>query len=161
SLLVDESVFFVPWELCYTGDSFLATKFSLGRQALKHSDPKPLRTRAADAPLTVLIIADPTEDLPAAEREADYLYAELRNQPAMRVTVWWGKGVQKAPLLSRLADYDIVHFAGHSVFNSEQPARSGWQLAEGLVTAGELSQLDSCPRLVFSNSCLAGVTAET
>ena len=49
----------------------------------------------------------------------------------------------------------MVHFAGHSLYDAEAPVRSGWRLADGVLTATEIAQLHPPPRLVFSNSCEA------
>jgi CHAT domain-containing protein len=49
-----------------------------------------------------------------------------------------------------------VHFAGHSHYDPATPARSGWRLAQGMLTAGDLAKVHPPPLLVFSNSCEAG-----
>ena len=59
-----------------------------------------------------------------------------------------------------MQNHDVVHFAGHSYYDAESPTKSGWRLAEDVLTAGEISKLGSHPLLVFSNSCQAGTTAE-
>jgi TolB-like protein/tetratricopeptide (TPR) repeat protein len=63
-------------------------------------------------------------------------------------------------LLAELQEYDLVHFAGHSFYDPQTPSKSGWRLHADILTAGELSKCSHPPRVVFSNSCQAGASAE-
>lgn len=160
-LRLDEQLIHVPWELCHDGETFLATKFRVGRQVITgYPIPTAPVRQAPQTSLRVLIIADPTESLPEAGHEAERLALLLDKVPGVEVTVLGGKGAQKVPLLTALQDHDVVHFAGHSYYDPETPSKSGWRLHEGILTAGELSKLSQPPLLVFSNSCQAGTTAE-
>jgi tetratricopeptide (TPR) repeat protein len=160
-LRLDRQLLQIPWELCFDGEQFLAGKFCLGRQVITDSRGDPARpaTRASREKLRVLIIADPTETLPEASAEAEQLCALLDDLPSVEGRLKGGKSVKKLALLSLLERMDVVHFAGHSVFDTHTPRASGWLLDDGIVTASELSKLDSPPVLVFSNSCQAGTTA--
>ena len=40
----------------------------------------------------------------------------------------------------------MVHFAGHSHYDAATPARSGWRLADGVLTAAELAQAAAAAR---------------
>ena len=160
-LRLDEQLIDVPWELCHDGSDFLVTKFQVGRQVIT-SAPL-LGTQAeqtASGYLKVLLVVDPTESLPQAAQEADRLCSLLDEIPDVEVTLLGGRSVRKVPLLAALQTHDIVHFAGHSHYDSIHPNKSGWRLNEGILTAGELSKLTRPPLLVFSNSCEAGATAE-
>jgi TolB-like protein/ketosteroid isomerase-like protein len=160
-LRLDEHLIHIPWELCYDGHDFLATKFRLGRQVITGSPiPGIAAEREVKDSLKVLLVADPTESLPAASHEADLLCTLLDGVAKVDVTLMGGKQVRKIPLLAALQAHDIVHFAGHSHYDPENPSKSGWRLREGVLTAGELSKLNCPPLLVFSNSCQAGATAE-
>jgi tetratricopeptide (TPR) repeat protein len=158
-LRLDERLVHVPWELCHDGRDFLATKFRIGRQVITSLPlPHPRPVREAGATLRVLIVADPTETLPQAAEEADRLCGLLDALPAVDVTLIGGKSVRRVPLLAALQEHDVVHFAGHSHHDAAVPARSGWHLAEGVLTAGEIAKLRPSPCLVFSNSCEAGTS---
>jgi tetratricopeptide (TPR) repeat protein len=159
-LRLDEQLVHVPWELCHDGRDFLVTKFRLGRQVITSQRlPDPAAGRASGARLRVLLVADPTESLPQASAEAEQLCALLDSVPGVDVTLLGGRSVRRIPLLGALQEHDVVHFAGHSHYDAVAPSRSGWRLAEGLLTAGELAKLRPPPLLVFSNSCEAGTTA--
>jgi hypothetical protein len=155
SLRLDERLVNVPWELCHDGREFLATKFRVGRQVITtrrvpdHAPPRGERLR-------VLLVADPTETLPHAGAEAEQLCSLLDGLPGVDVTLVGGKSVRRLALLAALQEHDAVHFAGHSHYDATTPARSGWRLAEGLLTAGDVAKLRPSPLLVFSNSCAAG-----
>ncbi len=160
-LRLDESLIQAPWELCYDGEQFLSMKFRLGRQVIT-SAPLPERGVAhrEQGILRVLLIADPTETLPQARAEAERLCELLAGMSEVVVTLLGGREVRRVSLLAALQAHDIVHFAGHSQYDSETPSHSGWVLHDGVLTAGELGKLSRPPLLVFSNSCQAGVTAE-
>jgi tetratricopeptide (TPR) repeat protein len=158
-LRLDERLVHVPWELCHDGKDFLATKFRLGRQVITSKRiPDRGPVREARERLRVLLVADPTESLPQAGEEAEQLCSLLDTLPTVDVTLLGGKSVRRIALLAALQEHDIVHFAGHSRYDAENPVRSGWQLAEGMLTAADLSKLRPAPALVFSNSCEAGTT---
>ena len=160
-LRLDEQLVHLPWELCYDGSHFLSTKFRVGRQIITgYPIPAPPAQPELRKSLRVLLIADPTESLPEAGVEADHLSLLLDDIPGVEVTLIGGKGARKIPLLAALQDHDVVHFAGHSHYDPDNPSRSGWRLHEGILTAGELSKLSRPPLLVFSNSCQAGASAE-
>lgn len=160
-LRLDEQLIHIPWELCHDGKEFLATKFQVGRQVITgYPIPTPTAKRTVTGTLRVLLVVDPTESLPEAGKEAERLSTLLDHIPGVEVTLIGGRGARKVPLLSALQDHDVVHFAGHSYYDPENPSRSGWRLVEGVLTAGELSKLTRPPLLVFSNSCQAGATSE-
>src|SRR5262249_45018647 len=145
-LRLDERLVHVPWELCHDGRDFLVTKFRLGRQVIT-SGRIPDRAPPQDSAerLRVLLVADPTGTLPQAGEEAEQLCSLLDALPGVDVTRIGGKSVRRIPLLAALQEHDVVHFAGHSHHDPETPARSGWHLAEGMLTAGDLSKLRPAP----------------
>lgn len=160
-LRLDEQLMQIPWELCFDGEHFLATKFSVGRQVITGAQIPP-NTAGHRQPgaLKILLIVDPTETLPEANTEAQVLCTLLDDLPQVEVTLLGGKQIQKIPLLAELQEYDLVHFAGHSFYDPQTPSKSGWRLHDSILTAGELSKCHRPPQVVFSNSCQAGASAE-
>lgn len=159
-LRLDEQLVHVPWELCYDGHEFLATKFRIGRQVITDR-PIPQRSAASTSgsgQIEILLVTDPTETLGGARDECAAIEAQLATAPEVRVTRLAGKSVRKMVLLQALGRSTIVHFAGHSIYDGDDPTRSGWVLSDGVLTAGEMTKLDRLPQLVFSNSCHAGAT---
>ncbi len=159
-LRLDEQLVHVPWELCYDGHEFLATKFRIGRQVITDRALPSLGATATAGTdrIEILLVTDPTETLEAAREECGAIEAQLASAPDVRVVRLGGKSVRKMTLLRALARSTVVHFAGHSVYDPDDPTRSGWVLSDGVLTAGEMTKLDRLPQLVFSNSCHAGAT---
>jgi len=159
-LRLDERLVHVPWEVCHDGERFLFERFRVGRQVITgQAIPEGPRAREERAELRVLVIADPAEDLPQAALEGERLCTLLDDVPGLAVTLLAGRSVRRIPLLAALQEHDVVHFAGHSHFDAATPSDSGWRLADGVLTAGELAKLRPPPLIVFSNSCEAATSA--
>jgi CHAT domain-containing protein len=64
----------------------------------------------------------------------------------------------------RRGHYDIIHFAGHALFNPQDPESSAWLLSDGPLWAKEirntLAWCDSPPWLVFANACESGMDSD-
>jgi hypothetical protein len=59
-----------------------------------------------------------------------------------------------------LRPYDILHFAGHGMYDPANPTRSGWIFSgDSKITANELSRIGRLPKFVFSNACESGKLA--
>jgi len=160
-LRLDEQLMQIPWELCFDGEQFLATKFPVGRQVITGAPiPQSATEQKQNAFLKILLIVDPTETLPEANTEAQLLCTLLDDIPQVEVTLLGGKQIQKVSLLAELQEYDLVHFAGHSFYDPQTPSKSGWRLHDSVLTAGELSKCRRPPTVVFSNSCQAGASVE-
>jgi CHAT domain len=117
--------------------------------------------------LRVLVVADPAEDarLPGAEAEG----AEVANlfesfnaaygpETKYRIEVVKLLGPLEASRTNVLRelmihDYDVLHFAGHCIYDELEPAASGWWFGKGKrLTARELNRIDGIPRFIFSNA---------
>jgi hypothetical protein len=50
-----------------------------------------------------------------------------------------------------LRPYDILHFAGHEMYDPANPTRSEWIFSgDSKITANELSRIGRLPKFVFS-----------
>jgi hypothetical protein len=64
-------------------------------------------------------------------------------------------------LLMKTEPYDVLHYAGHCVYEEKDKAASGWLFSRGeRLTANELRRLDRIPPFVFSNACESGKTPD-
>jgi hypothetical protein len=157
-LRLDDQLVQVPWELAFDGEDFLLSKFRIGRQVITgRSRPSPT-SLAAPTPLHMLIIADPTENLPAAAEEAAQICELIESSSTLKPTLLIGALWQRSDILRKLNEYELVHYAGHAFFDPEQPQRSGWVLHDGVLTAADLGSVTRPPMLVFSNACQSGAT---
>ncbi|HEX5012089.1 MAG TPA: CHAT domain-containing protein [Planctomycetota bacterium] len=160
-LHLDRPLLGIPWELLHDGDQFLGRRFRIGRLVSEQEGGVSLQ-RAMQAPLAVLIVADPTGDRPGARREAEELGALLEGiSPFGRVTMLVGD-VSLRTVRDELGRHDILHFAGHAEGGGAGGA-GGLRLRDGELTASLLDQLRGrvdFPGLVFLNGCTSSDEAQ-
>jgi hypothetical protein len=149
----------VPWEALRIGGVHPA----LERGASRRYEAETLtvaRWREDRAPgdrLNVLLVANPTGDLPGAAAEAGALRRLLSAGPT-DLDVLEGRDATRARILAALAagDCDVLHFAGHGFFDATEPGRSGLICAgEEVLRGADLNGLGNLPALVFFNACEA------
>ncbi len=150
-----------PWEaLCLDGWAPAAAKGMSRRYAAEGmSVAKWREQRRREREFNVLLIVNPTGDLPGAVGEGERVAKTLAQMPGTGITVIRTGDATRARLLAefRSGDYDAIHFAGHAYFDSSAPASSGILCAGGRVLSGaDLAAMDSVPALVFFNACESG-----
>ena len=149
----------VPWEVLRIGDAHPALTTGLSRRYRSDglSVARWRAERAVGARPQVLVVANPTGDLPGADVEGRRLRAALA-QRGLAVRSVVGDDASRAAVLAATgsADCDVLHFAGHGHFDEDDPGASGLVCAHGEVLRGaDLAGLDSLPPLVFFNACEA------
>jgi CHAT domain-containing protein len=162
-LYVDDKLVHIPWELLFDGKQFLCRRFAMGRIVSTRQAPTSLARRALKAPHKVLILADPRGDLDASYREGMEIKNFLDEKRELFHVDFKSHPVDIPFVKKNLRDYDIVHYAGHGDYHSDNPAESGWLLKDGRLKASEISAmggLQPLPSLVFSNACQTGQTGE-
>ncbi len=118
-----------------------------------------LEERRQDTVLRMLLVVNPTQDLPGAEREGQRVREILGAEPAVRIDVLQGKDASRPALEKafRSGSYDVVHYAGHAFFDPRDPSASGILCSGKVVLSGrDLVGLGNLPALVFFNACEAG-----
>jgi hypothetical protein len=108
--------------------------------------------------LEILLVVNPTEDLPGAQQEGERLRRVLAGTDAV-VTPLRGSEATRARLLDafRSGRYDVIHYAGHAYFDPASPGSSGILCAGGRVLSGsDLASLEALPALVCFNACESG-----
>ena len=104
---------------------------------------------------SVLVVADPTGDLPGAASEGEVVAAALGGGRAA-VTALVGSGATRAAVVSALPAAATFHYAGHSTAAGPDGAESAMPLARGgrlLLT--DVLALAAAPALVVLSSCEA------
>jgi hypothetical protein len=185
-LMVDSGTARIHWELVArpdapTGgaasdstsvDGYLGIGPGVTRQLRTTFAPPPEPPPPHDRLLRVLVVADPAEDahLPGAEEEgiavADLF--ERVNQPnhaaSVEVVRLFGpRQATREAVLARLMleRFHVLHFAGHCVYDKDDPAASGWIFTgKERLAARELRRIDRIPEFVFSNACESGITPD-
>jgi len=162
-LYVDDRLVHIPWELLFDGRQFLCRRFAMGRMVSTRQPPTSLATRTPKAPFKVLVIADPRGDLEASYREGIEIKNFLDEKREMFHLDFKSRPIDVPFVKKNLRDYDLVHYAGHADYHTENPSESGWLLKDGRLKASEISAmggLQPMPSLVFSNSCQSGHSGE-
>jgi hypothetical protein len=105
-----------------------------------------------------LVVANPSEDLPAALLEADAVAAALRRgQPAWSTRVLRGTEASAGEVRRSLAGADLLHYAGHGVFSGSGGWDSVLPLAGGTrLTLSDLLAFQRVPRWVVLSGCDTG-----
>jgi CHAT domain-containing protein len=162
-LYVDDKLVHIPWELLFDGRQFLCRRFAMGRIVRTRQAPTALSSRAPKAPFKVLVVADPRGDLDASYREGTEIRNFLDEKRDIFHVDFKSHPVDVSFVKKNLRDYDIVHYAGHADYHSENPSESGWLLKDARLKASEISAmggLQPMPSLVFSNACQSGHSGE-
>jgi CHAT domain-containing protein len=147
---LDDASSIVPWELMYNGRNFLCIEYEFGRIL---SPFKTLPGKHAPS-ASLLMISDPTGDLPGAQIEANYIMSQLRGSK-IRVQRY-GSELRKRQYLELLKSgkFDFIHYTGHSSVSTDQ-SQAFHIFKDENLTGKEIEALkgNNLPRLVFTNSC--------
>jgi hypothetical protein len=169
-----------PWELMCDRKGWLGERFALGRQVFTDSRAARWTPGRPPGPLRILVIGDPV--LPKGAPAAQLDGARDEAQAVVKLIEKLGASYPglvdfepdtdawiRRPLtgerfrnLLRTRPYDIVHYAGHALFDEDDPACSRWLLSDvhgmtALNIRNTLAWLDTPPRLVFANACEAAM----
>jgi CHAT domain-containing protein len=108
--------------------------------------------------LKVLLIANPTQDLAGAAKEAEAVKEILKVQSEhLDFEEYWEKDATVENVTAALQRADILHYCGHAFFDGPGPAESGLVLAGKVEFNGEqLAKIELLPRMAFVNACEAG-----
>ncbi|MCB0107588.1 MAG: CHAT domain-containing protein, partial [Caldilineaceae bacterium] len=153
---------------------FLGTSRGFTRQLRTVHAPPPEPPPPPQRHLRVLVVADPAADahLPGAEEEGiavadlfeqfNIVHAQSALPNRVEVVRLFGpREATRTTVLRHLMmrTYDVLHFAGHCVYDAKNPAKSGWIFSNGeRLSAYEFTRIDRSPAFVFSNACESGVT---
>jgi len=166
-----------PANAPFDPDDFLGTSYGLTRQLRTNFAPTPDPPPPPKRTLRVLIVADPAEDapLPGAQAEAEEVaatferfnehYSELTGQNIVVERLFGPADARRTAVLKKLMleNYDVMHFAGHCVYDKDEPSNSGWLFSlkdDERLTANELKRIDRVPKFIFSNACESGITPD-
>jgi hypothetical protein len=147
----------VPWETLNLRGWYPALQNGLSRRYAT-ADLVPARfdsSRREQRELGVLVIANPTGDLPGADAELERITRIFSKTRAVRVTPVAGDAATVARVTSEFESgrYDVIHYAGHAFFDARSPGESGLELADGALTGTDLAALGRLPPLVVFNAC--------
>lgn len=154
---IDSLLSHIPWELLYDGNAFLGDKFRIGRSI---GGAWRERQKIDKSKLKILIITNPSEDLPETEEEGTIIFETLNSEissNAIEMQMYSGRRVSKLKLLSEIQNFDILHFAGHVIYDNKDP-NGGLLLSNGeILYAKEIQKLSKSSSLVFLNACRSAI----
>ncbi|HKP93919.1 MAG TPA: CHAT domain-containing protein [Chthoniobacterales bacterium] len=173
-----------PWDRIRPGaggavdlEKFLGTSYGLTRQLRTTFAPAPEAPPPPKRVIRALIVADPAADAPleGAQAEGEEVASLLESFQdtagsqsgfTIEVTRLFGPAAAKRTTVLKklmLEDFDILHFAGHCIYDKDDPANSGWVFSkehDERLTANELKRIDRVPKFIFSNACESGITPD-
>ena len=148
----------IPWEtLCIDG-WFPAAGGGMSRQYIADHMPiaRFLEQRRYGKEIDVLLIVNPTKDLPGAVKEGRMVEKVARRLAGVKLTVLFEGRATKTKVKTELQSgaYDVLHYAGHTAFYPDDPSQTGIICAHEKVLRGdELAGMTDLPALVFFDSC--------
>jgi hypothetical protein len=147
----------VPWETLNLQGWIPALEQGLSRRYAT-ADLVPARfdpSRREQRDLAVLVIANPTRDLPGADAEAARIAALFGRRRNLRLTEVLRGDATLARVTAEFESgrHDVIHYAGHAFFDATRPGESGLVLADGEMTGSHLASLGHLPPLVVFNAC--------
>ncbi|MCX5894598.1 MAG: CHAT domain-containing protein [Proteobacteria bacterium] len=160
---IEDTLVQIPWELLYDGEQFLCQKFNMGRIVKTKRSVVNIKTREMARPLKMLILSDPRGDLKSAFEEGRLIREEMDKSPSLVNANQRSGQITADYIMEKLRNFDIVHYAGHADYETDDPSNSGWLLDGGKFTSSDIMKLVGgrpMPALVFSNACQSGQTEE-
>lgn len=152
-LHLDRPLAGIPWELLHDGDEFLGRRFRIGRVVSVEGEQAVAMRRDMRPPLSLLVVADPRGNLPAALAEAEEVVQLMEGAEVVDKVTLLAGDVSIRHLRDALGEHDLFHYAGHAEMGSET---QGLALSDGVFGAALLEQLAGrvdMPGLVFLNGC--------
>ena len=160
---LDDQLVHVPWELLHDGKQFLSQRFNMGRLVKTKQTIMSSKSRLLARPLKMLILADPKGDLKGAYQEGTQIRDFIDHHRDLIGVSLRSDDITPDFIREKIRNFDLVHFAGHSDYNSQDPGESGWQLTKGVIRAQEIVKMAgtaAMPALIFSNTCQSARTEE-
>jgi len=156
---LDDNLVHIPWELICIGDELLCEKFRIGRVVKTRQEFVQIDSSKRDIPFNTWIIADPTDDLQCSRKEGkairDYIDEINIQKEKLIIDCDLDNNVTPEDFKEKIRNYDIIHYSGHSYYDSENSENSGWRLTSDNLKAHEIRKMSGTkmPLFIFSNAC--------
>jgi hypothetical protein len=178
TLILDRSSASFPWEMaCFQSAGspvFFGPGLKLTRQFRTMLASAPGITPPLNQEVRVLVVADPAPEpelqLVGARREGrkvvEVFEQARKRKKGVPLEVVARIGADECDPVEILAlilneEFDVVHFAGHGIFDEKNPAQSGWVFGRDcILSAQEIFRARRVPRLMFANACFSAVVRQ-
>jgi len=166
-LNLDQQVESLPWEALNDGKDFLAIKLRLARSLGAYGQQTDSLQKSIDlAEFGILLVgANSRGDLPGSITETRTIGDILSSSGCRNVVVLSGAQATRHNIIEKINSdgFNILHFSGHSVFNSDYPYQSYLELEQGSrIFLHELDYISGHGNnkktfdIVFLNCCQSG-----
>ncbi|MBL8944464.1 MAG: CHAT domain-containing protein [Myxococcales bacterium] len=157
SVVLDETASGLPWEALGHRDPAWtpAITVPLTRRIAMSDAEATLAPASRRGPkLRVLVVADPTSNLPGAREETAAIASLLRARADVELSTIAGPAATLDAVRRALegTSWDVFHYAGHAFFDPQAPGSSGLELADGVLVAGAIADVH-VPRLIVLGAC--------
>lgn len=185
-LLLNRNAAAIPWEMVSYGSARGTLNFGINLNVTRQFTSLSATMPGVPPPLNntfkALLIADPAREpelrLGGARIEGEQIrnqFIQLKDELAGKIDFQFETRIgyeqcDIVEILSLIADreFDLVHFAGHGIFNNQDHSKSGWVFGRDaqtgelkILTAREIFRLRQVPRLVFANACFSSQLGTT
>jgi tetratricopeptide (TPR) repeat protein len=161
---MDDQLVHIPWELLHDGKQFLCQRFCMGRLVKTRQNViSRVQARPLTSPVKALILSERKGNLKEAYAEAVALRNFMDQRKELVNVTFRDDGLSPDFIKEKISNFDMVHYAGHSEYDALNPEQSGWRLATGNFTAGDIMNMPETaimPAFIFSNACQTARTAE-
>ncbi len=152
-LFLDRKLVWVPWELAYSGNSFLCEKFKVGRIIAGNESVANGNSRDIQEPCRILVIADPEGNSIRAQDEGKKISQQI-NAVANSSVDFLAGPITNAQVLDQLSrKYNVVLYVGNSIYTPGNPSQTGWILSnEQFFSISDIENLaNQSPKLIISS----------
>jgi pimeloyl-ACP methyl ester carboxylesterase len=175
-VLHDAAGSIAPWETLKWGTKDSEERDSAQRHGISrrflHTEGACGRWKEALAPgaaVHILLISDPTRDLPGAVAEERKIRTQLGGDPRFIIDTLSQSAATRSAILAKIRTgrYDIIHYCGHAYFDATRPQASGLICApeasshasgrrDDILIGQDLTAIPRLPFLFFLNGCQSG-----
>lgn len=162
-LVVETNDSSLPWELAHDRSDFVSCRIPLSRNLKEGYSFKKEPGTIPVTRLNALLIANPTEDLPAAEREVHRINEVLTSAGAL-VDILVKSEASSLNILQKLRSgkYNVIHYSGHAAFNPQKSSQSHLVCANSTpLFAEQIERILQGNPLVFLDACHSGAITST
>lgn len=141
----------LPWELLHDGKGFFCRRYRMGRVVSTPPSNRRVEKRRLTPPVSLLSVADPQGNLPAALDEAMAIRKMAIPLEGAVEAAFFTHKVRTADFLDGLRRFDVLHYAGHVTGDD-----SSLGFVDGRCTAQQIRERAGrhpFPSLVFLNGC--------
>jgi hypothetical protein len=152
---IDKTLAYLPLEMMHDGRAYLCHSLPVGR-VLYAEDTGVRPVLRAKKPLSIVLVADPSEDGAISrdvEREIDAVRRVFRSGGDFALKIAVGREADEKRILADLPGAAVFHVTGHGTFDEDERL-SGIKLGQGRVLSGpSLEGLLDAPTFAFLNVC--------